>query len=453
MKYCSSLPKLSYPPVFDPTKAQIDKLEVMLGDWVIAGPEDEVSNVLRSIAEMSYENPAWPNGQIFQFGTLSTVSKSNLKFKGTGTGRGTAKRPRLLFSGQIEVAPLSRTKMNEDEAKQWTVPSETIFVQVKLRLKLNLNLIRFIQAQPVSFLKRKTKNRRRSFVLAINPKPPSEDGEKTIVYDTNVVIGGGLRTRYADSKAWSEHLTDYFREFEQFFTDGIRKAVRSGKCTSRQNHYLSIRKLEICWEFRSNQPIQDVINTGSQMEQITASSNTLTIGLGDTTYDTRAMSRRYAVNFENSLRLRIYPKTTKRVRFEAVHDAKSLSAIVKRRSYTGTDQIDKLIEWINAAVDASIERTAATVRQLNDGTRPATGLLPPHRLIHRICTTVPDQTASGAPIDSLVNEGCIRLNDLNPFSVEVRKLRKAGVLEPSAQNKRVFHVTSKYGSALAKLRK
>lgn len=462
MTFSRSLPKFVMPLVLVRENVQLDKIEIALGDWVIHGRRDHVSNALQSIATAQYLNPAWPEGHIFQAGTISTTEKSRLKFRGTGTGRGTAGRPRLLFSGNLETQPFAIPPTRGERSSEAgqsnsghnsSQYSQNDIIAVRLRLELNLNLIRYIQAQPLlSGRKVKLGSRAGEPVLAISPPADFGTDERPLVFDTNVVLGGLARERFSKMKSWAGHLDEFFSTLLNFFESNFIDAAEENHCVLQKREYLSLRKLEACWEFQTENPIDQVISFGHALERISPASDVRTLNLDSVTSDTRGMSRRFAVDLGNTCRLRIYPKTINRIRLEVVHNARSLTLILQRRTFSGSDQLTQLVRWIETIILSSIEEATPRLVAAGAVARPAVGLLSPHRLVHRICSVVADRDASGAILDVLVREGCIRLNDLNPFAKDVVKLTRAGVLQPAKGKGRVWVVTSRYENALEGLK-
>jgi hypothetical protein len=453
MPIFDDLPSIDQNIVFSDELSQIDKIETMLGDWQVTGPKDEVSNFLLALSQTIYRHPFWPHREIFQQGSLSTQDRCSQKFRGSGTGRGTAGRPRLLISGKMDVHPIFVQRENTQPQQGDNSPTGIKTVSIKIRFDLKLNLARYIQAQPLAKRRGvKLGKREGPPVLAIVPDLRPPEKERTIVFDTNVVIGGLSRSNFLKSRTQPEHLAEYFQQVERLLVDGIIRADSETSVAVRYSPYISLRKLEVFWEFSSESPIDDVDSTGARLEQVSSDVSTRTIDLGGVTSDTRGMSRRYAVDLGNQARLRFYPKTTRRVRFEVVHNATSLSSIIGQRTSTEANSSNVLKNWVSEAISQSIRRTAPTLNRLNLAKRPTRGLLPPHRLVHALCINVPDKSVSSAILDALVREGCVRLNDLNPFTDEVRLLAKRRVLVPTQGKPRTWRVAPSYENALRLLR-
>ncbi len=411
----------------------LDLIELELGDWLLLGNGRSVSQTLENLLEMTVEGPGGREMRVFRADRVTSHRNFRFKMTSAGQGRGGYARPTTLLRGHM----YSPNRILDGN------PSA-----VPIRLSLRLNLSRFIQAQPLGGPKKRADRRYQPPCLVIVPEERWFEKEWPFIPDTNLIIGSSFKHRYARSKHWSVHLAEYIQSILENFHEAVVEATSVSNIQFVHRPYVNLKRAEAYWEFVDENPIERVFELSHGLTAISSRSWTRDIEVYDVLSERRGLSRRVTIALSNGANLRVYPKTTQRLRFEVVFKSEGLQRLFGRHT---ADNIDALMPWLSMVVTNSAELLSATLQRLQSHQQQQAPFLSPTRLIHRICSSTEDVTISEALLASLVGEGSIALVDGSLFRRSVLRLVELQVLERTAPRSSVFVVRPPYQNALLQL--
>lgn len=432
-------PPFSLDEVVNSKTAMLDKVEVELGDWLALGETDQIQAMLSDFTN-SYINSS--DGEILrlfrQRNIPENISQFKIDFSGAGKGRGGAIRPAPVMAGSFKSARQRPFNVNysQTSAKPFC-------------FDLSLNPTRYIQAQiPKKRPKLGAPELVGQTTLIMSPEQDWFSDEKCFLPATNLIVGGYEKYRFALSQSWEEHLKHYLSVLENNLSILLSETALENQVTVRRQYYASLKAVEFYWEFDSDSPINLVADLAPRLTSISLEHHTRDYPIGRNETESKGQSKRVSIALQKGVLLRVYAKTTKRVRFEVAFDKNGIESCTRRRT---TNADDELFEWLQVLADAAAAHVNSIFALLKATERPFTDLARPHRLIHYICLSSDDPALSGALLDTLVHNGRIALVDGDPMKDAVGWLCRSGVLERLKPKNRVFVVTSRYRAALAHL--
>lgn len=441
-------PPLTPPLTFARSAALIDKVDLEVGDWIVTGTPDDLENLLLDLSETTLDDPDWEPRRVFQRHTLCHDQKSMLNVLGGGQGRGALGRPALVFGGTITITPLA-------SPPPATAHPSPPLSSMSIRATLRLNLNRYLQAQPLGGRPLKRLERRYGppkLVIVPQDSRFSEDPpEAPIVPDTNALMGSTWRYRYAASRDILDHFAEYFEAVVGFLAQRLRAIVRENRCRLLSRPYLSLQHVEACWEFSTSSPIDYVDSVRRSLEAVARTADTRNLRLDDLGSDVRGMSRRVRVSLNRTTQLRLYPKATGRVRYEAVLDRHGLTPVIRRRTSRDADQAAVQRSWLEQCIKHGQAQLAQAEALMGAPPRLGADRQSPHALLLHIVRATSSEAVAKALIASLVQEGCVRLPDLSLFRPSVERLVRAGVLRRTRPRSQVFVPSDEYVDAVEDL--
>lgn len=154
------------------------------------------------------------------------------------------------------------------------------------------------------------------------------------------------------------------------------------------------------------------------------------------------------VRLRPGVQLRVYAKTTGRIRFEIAHDLPKLS----RASYiphTGSEDAD-LFQWLEMLSSRAADDVNGVLEELERLTFFPAGSLPPYNLIKRVGEAVPDPMKFDAALSLLVNNGVLVVGPRDPLRSVADALVRSEVLVQRARGR--FLVAPLFRRAVMELR-
>jgi hypothetical protein len=213
---------------------------------------------------------------------------------------------------------------------------------------------------------------------------------------------------------------------------------------------LNLRIVETYWEFASDDPTALVRELEPHLFDLGGSAEARTFDYphGERVAGRDHNARSVLVRLRPGVNLRVYAKTTGRIRFEIAHDLQKLSA-ARYMQHTGSSDTD-LFEWLNTlAADAAAE-VNATLEFVERRTFFPPNSLQPYNLVRRISEALADRATAEAALSLIVNNRAIRLGAGDPLRPMVEALVRHEVL--TRQDRATFVVTPLFRRAVAELR-
>lgn len=313
---------------FFPDDAQEDKIDLEIGKWSVFSIDPHEDSVHAFKGFMSsppdgQEDMAWASEEApALFGAFFC-------------------RPEMLGKDRNKLWIRKQAVIHPSDSRRHEPPlcgGYCLFYQKKRRLpvtgdiihraklRLSLNLQRFIRHQPQQDDPRKPwayRLLRRKDKRTSHGEEASLDGEDNWLPDT------------PDWKSFAakEHFERYLKLIAEQTNSELSRAcdfvTKLNKVTEddwyelkweQEDHY-SLSSVETLWEFRSDTPIQDVWDIGAKLMQLTKSGGTVTPKeVADPVEAGRILnSPCFSIPIAEGVRLKVYAKTNKRIRFEIVH--------------------------------------------------------------------------------------------------------------------------------------
>lgn len=438
-----------------------DKIELALGDWRVRGSEERVTRFLDLLGSEPFAR-ATPAVAGLEGGPLrpdslftrhSGSQRYEVEMRVRGGGRGSVRSPGApLFSGRLS-AVRERVNGANGEAIEGR----------RLKLDLSINPTRYVVHQPLPG--------RNPYVppdtwgapsLATRRTPLRTPHEASLDAKDNVLLGPRTQA-FARPDVWPAHLLRYWEGIlDQLNAEFLRAAEGADVDLSREP-YLNLRSAETYWEFAAEDPIalvreMEPVLTALGIEASVREFATYPDGLAQREFVGNSLSIR--VLLSTGVMLRVYAKTTRRIRFEVHHNLRDCASVLGG-AHTTTARWGREARGHHALLDwlATLEVDAANrlngvleVLERQQG-RPASSLRP-YNLVHRVIRACPDDRTAENVLSLLVNTGAVRVLPHDPLRPVVELLVQSQVLERlgGTRNPTRYVLTPQFRLAVAELR-
>lgn len=370
--------------------------------------------------------------------TGASLRRTTLQIRMGGRGKG-ERVGGPLFSGELRARRLrSQADFHTDA--------------YSLALRLSLNPTRYVAHQisrrfagisvddwslpsPAMFRRRVVRSTKLETVL---------DG------NDNVLLSGAAQA-HGRPEAWTIHLHRYWtgliHEIEEAFALG---SSGSGVPVQRVAGHLNLRSVETYWEFADPDPIALVKALEPHLFQVgsKAEARSFDYAHGERVSGRDQSARFVRVRLRAGVQLRVYAKTTGRVRFEIRHELPKMTG-KHYIPHTASDDAD-FFRWLDILASKAADEVNSVLGYLERvGFSPA-GSLPPYNLIRRVAEAVPDRLQFDAALSLLINDGVMVVGPLSPLREMARALVRSEVLVRQGRNR--FVVAPLFRQAVAELR-
>ena len=381
----NTLPPFSLSARVQSEEGKQDSITLELGDWFIQG----IGNSLGAFVDLLGPRPAddeTGGGNINAWANILTtapVATLNQEFFGWMFNR-----PAGNFDQQTEMdlrtggsgsgsrpgAPLAKGKLHF----AFRPPEGDCFEDTKrreLRLSLFLNPTRYLRHQVVppffleppntwslgeaNFRTRSIPRRRR-----VGNESPGAEVETSLDGNDNVLLSEASLS-FGRPEAWPIHLRRYLAKVEDELDAEFNRAANAIPLSSERGHrgvsrayYYSLKKVETYFEFTAPNPTNLVRQLQSALESIGIGNTSRTYAFGLYTAGTgETNARSVMIALPGGRFLRVYAKTTRRIRFEIIHDTTTASITKLLHAEGGghtTENREELLGWFRLlAVDAA----------------------------------------------------------------------------------------------------
>ncbi|MCA0939332.1 hypothetical protein LCM28_05535 [Salipiger pacificus] len=324
----------------------------------------------------------------------------------------------------------------------------------RIHFQTTLNLSRYIYAQ--NFKLRTRTDRTPRFAaepsLAVFPDPNLYSEEWPLSPATNLVIGPWAKYAYAKSRATSQHFSDYVGLLEHHIEQAMLEASPSDDFHFQREPFYSIQEIEIYWEFECKNPILFVDELIPRVRRLGRTSYE-----GSLSTQLRSRPSENITQQSNSIKakiaegtwLKVYAKTTRRIRIELEIKSEMISKITGRRSEHGLADAARKIPSLE---DYATDKINTVLPDILSSTTPETNATAID-LLTQIASACEKPHECEGIVGSLAAYGRISLYDGTLLSVPTHKLKKRGILKTATPRSRIYVVEPKFEKALAHLRK
>lgn len=266
----------------------------------------------------------------------------------------------------------------------------------------------------------------------------------------NVLLTGSAQT-HGRPEAWPLHLRRYWvgtiAEIEGAFS---RATQHTGATVQRVADRLNLITSETYWEFSAADPTALVVELQPHLFELgdRPEARTFDYPFGLRTVGIEHNARSVRVRLAAGIKLKVYAKTTGRVRFEIEHDLQERTPARLGR-HTSTDLTD-LPNWLDALAEDAAEHLNEVLQYLEERTFFPAGSLPSYNLVRRVGDAAPDRIMAEAALSLLINNGVFRLGPRDPLRPTVQALVRSEVLLKRGRS--AFVVAPNFRRAVAELR-
>ncbi len=293
-------------------------------------------------------------------------------------------------------------------------------------------------------------------------KEPFSVAEIPLVRSPNVFVGMPREMLMIRPESWGVQLHRYIRDAVSLLHANLGRVAALTDVQMHQRAIdLRLKEAEIYWEFWSERPLEEMARIEASARTVASSSNTAWWPISDEAADVLTSigqievgvednSPRVSMRLAQGTALRIYAKTSKRLRFEVAYKAPKARAVFPRRSFASPDELSESL--VNARLPAAdrLGRIFDAIRLMAVETVDRKA---PHELISEILTIVEGQLGRDL-VSMLISCGRIAAYPDLSFHAELVRLKRRGVLRTltRAGNDFLWTVTPAYRSALLALR-
>ncbi|MFY0648005.1 hypothetical protein [Sulfitobacter geojensis] len=423
-------------------RAFIDRFRISLGDWGLYGSEENACETLTNLRREEVHTPEGECIPLFSGDPIvSFKQRLNIKFASANNDNETA-----------DVSPLIAGRVAFSD--RYRRPEKLKGARSTIQFNASLNLTRFIQAQK---FKLKTPHIRPPRLLtprclAIDTDMSWFKDEVPLKKSTNLLIGPW--TKYADALARPvrTHMSRYLGIVEGVLDRALRRSTRDGVTPPLRSKYYSLQEIEFYWEFDCDSPVQYVT---SALPKIRSMSDRVFEGQVQIQDDARAVliteaqSPSIKAKIAKGTWLRVYAKTTRRVRFEILLEASVIGSVAGGQTAATRNA---LCDKIGVLAEHSANKFNPVLALLQrPPAEPST--ITAIRLLSEISHCAKDPYLAEAIVGALVSFDRIALYNNSPFRGAVHELRDRGVLVTVIPRSRNYTVSEKYRNAIEQLKR
>lgn len=250
---------------------------------------------------------------------------------------------------------------------------------------------------------------------------------------------------------WPIHLEQYYQTIQSTLDNHIRRVAQISGLLVHQDVHLNLRSVETYWEFSDEDPTAVVSALAGPVCSYAENCATRTYSQGLIETNADGNSRSLRVRLGSGRILRIYAKTTGRVRFEIEHDLVKNSRLLADCRHTSTlPSVFK--NWIQQlAVSAADDVNTVLDHVASQSAHSPLSWRRSYHLVHAIAEVTNQREITRNLLSLLVNNHGIHLTRNDPLRPYVRRLLEYGVVARVAPRSQQFVIHISYRRALEEL--
>tara|TARA_B100000949_G_scaffold197306_1_gene183321 strand:- start:481 stop:1485 length:1005 start_codon:yes stop_codon:yes gene_type:complete len=278
--------------------------------------------------------------------------------------------------------------------------------------------------------------------------------EHLLVRSDNVLAGGSRKFHYFRSQMWLQRVQDYlervYRLIDEAITTGITDIFDEQPPVrlERLGPDILMRECETYWEFLDSHPLAEVAQLAASMRGAPFQRSLRLIGIPSDAVDDSTLdnSRRLAIYINDRHSVRVYAKTTRRVRVEFADRLRTSTAdnvpirdfgqVLLRATQTASEELRSVFSFLPSATDANVESSRNVFQLLG--------------ALHRVTN---GQSEFEALISALAQNQVVTKVPRDALGPVIRRLRESGVLGQPRQDgrARIYPVARDYRDAALQL--
>lgn len=431
-----------------PETAKQDKIEIKLGYWFIHGLDVDLTHFLQRLGPPPADDGGLVPQQLQHYGTIFNRpdapewTNTTLEIR---KGRGRARPADVpLYSGVL-------TARRQGAAEAGIIPERRL-----LSLNLSINPTRYVahQRHPGRdpFIGPEHWGAPSLVARRVAPRVP---GEMCLDGKDNVLLGPRTRA-FGRPEVWHHHLRRYWDGIITELDQEFRRCAPVGPyCRPPElSPHISLRTTETYWEFRHPDPTALVADLGPVLLPLGIEASVREFPYPDGWSETSftGNSRSLTILLATGVLLRVYAKTTRRIRFEIKHDLRKHAGVIGG-SHTAENH-HALFDWLETIAEDAARRLNDILAYVQGQQHRPAASLRPYNLLYRVIRAVPDERTAEAVLSLLVNNPVLHIGANDPLKDAVRSLTEWEVLEriPGKANPSRYVVKPLLRSAVDELR-
>ncbi|MBK1877257.1 hypothetical protein [Pelagicoccus mobilis] len=353
---------------------------------------------------------------------------------------------RPLFSGYLKASS-SFTNQEFDGPAALRPDSSRTF-----NLYLNLNPTRFLAHQQYHAEAIDTPSADLGPVNLSSRETTQSTGYEVLLGPNDNALVSFRLAHYGNANLWWRHLERYWSATVAGFSQRFIESNELAQSTLSHSEYLTIQSIEVYWEFTSEDAIGLVHNLAPIIRGLGnwALSQEFHNPLCSELNNSNCLSVR--VKTRRGTYLKVYAKTTKRIRFEVEFRVRDLGdrapETENRRNYSAF--IDILRDYNEMA--AQEVNTALEQIELANSNEYDCEQVSPYVLMHRVVQVLDNPVSAEAILALLINSGgYIQTTRGDSLSDEISAIRRAGIIETITPRLRNYRIAPIYRRAITEL--
>ncbi|KIN69471.1 hypothetical protein [Sulfitobacter donghicola] len=425
--------------VIDANDAFIDRIDLDIGDWLLSGELVDICGALSQLRLAEIPNVDGGSVPLFNSHIVERFYEiRGLRFS-TNPRTDSLNQASALISGTVE-RPNWRYRPTTRQ------PGET----ERISFKTQLNLTRFLQAQRLHHRSRSDRPRLASnYVMAISPETSWYADEVPLLPATNVIIGPNKKYAFALKDSRSVQMQRYLNIAQDMLNNAMQGAFDGEGASAHLAPYFSLRAIEFYWEFDAESPIDFVASLRERVMQHgqVVSEDFYDISTGS--LRTTNQSPCLTVQLTSKIKVKIYAKTTRRVRFEVTIKDDAINVVAGQRSQAS---VEGIVSLIPSLAQEAADRLAPLIQSIT-AAPPPPGRATALQLMHLITQNAQDRYVAEAIIAALVSFGRVAAYGNDPMKSAIRGLKERGILRSVKPRSSICVITDEYHDALISLRR
>lgn len=292
---------------------------------------------------------------------------------------------------------------------------------------------------------------------------PYLGNEVPLVAGDNVVLGMPRDLLKAHPARWDVQLRRYWNGIVDLVERWLQQSADDANCQfQRIGEHINIKEIETHWEFSCDRPLEEMLRLERAVRRVAASSETnwMSISqearehigpLANSSIGAEDNSPRIKMMLERGTSLRIYAKTSRRLRFEVVFVCAEARAAFP--THTATNWATLFI-WLERARTLGAEYLSDILPSIRAAQLPPEPGKRSYELVADIFRATSDAAMSQAIVEALIANGRVVNYRGGSMTAVIRRLCSRNILyrlgRQSTDN--IYVVTTQYQQALTDLR-
>ena len=412
-----------------------DRLQLEIGDYVLRGDNDDMINVLNNLdSYITVSTSSDINIPLFAPASVRNLNyKVNVDISEGGRGA-SAYSAKPIFSGSL-------MKAGRRPGGQPNLPRGL----VRLAYRCNLNLTRFLLAQ--RYVPTRLANLSRPIIpyaFGIRRERHWGRRELPLLPATNLVLGNAYPFGYVRRLGLEDHCQNFLDETYCLLSAALMEPMRSEGISVAHRDYRSLSACEIYWEFSDPNPIGLVAEITPALMRLSALCSMRHRFVEDVGEEVESDSLVTSIKFSHGVWLRVYAKTSLRIRMEFVFKQEAIQSIASGQTCYSNDSVVSKVSVLKNWALREMNWVLSELRRDVSSTVPQETVV---GLVTRIANVLQDRGSTEAAVAALQTYQRLAPQGNAPMLALARTLRDAGVLRPLRHGSQVYVVRDEYEQA------